>query len=173
MTAKQNQSEIVWTSKELITSVMWMILILVQLVFPVLFFNFLGFSVFVYIGVLFLGAFFVITWISRIEFNQKGGIPQGKNCMYTTVLVQSGIYSVVRHPMYTAWILLVLSFPLFSQHWFSLCLGVLTTVLIYRYAIDEDKRLVKKFGNKYEEYMETVPRVNIITGIYARLRSRR
>lgn len=32
------------------------------------------------------------------EFNKKGGVEKGKSYIYTTKLVDTGIYPVVRHP---------------------------------------------------------------------------
>jgi protein-S-isoprenylcysteine O-methyltransferase Ste14 len=173
MTTKQNETEIVASRKEWVISVAWIVIIIVQIAIPLFFFNYLGFSVLLYIGGCLLATFFVICWMARSEFNRKGGIPQGKSCMYTTVVVDSGIYSVVRHPMYTGWILLVLSIPLFSQHWLSVALGTITAALIYSYAVNEDKRLVKKFGEEYKNYMETVPRVNLLVGIYGLLSNKK
>ncbi|XES77213.1 MAG: isoprenylcysteine carboxylmethyltransferase family protein [Candidatus Bathyarchaeia archaeon] len=158
--------------KDSIVSVMWIIAIAVQVLLPVVFFNSLGLSVLLYLGCFCIAAFFVTSLIARNEFNKHGGIPEGKNCMYTTNLVNGGIYSVVRHPMYASWILLVLTLPLFSQHWLGVLLGVTTAALIYNYAVNEDKRLIRKFGDTYREYMKTVPRVNMVRGIYGYLRKR-
>ncbi|MCW4018097.1 MAG: isoprenylcysteine carboxylmethyltransferase family protein [Candidatus Bathyarchaeota archaeon] len=159
--------------KEQVVSILWYIAIILQVALAIFFFNSLQLSVFVYLGVFCLAVFFAISLLAQNAFNKKGGVPQGKNCMYTTVLVNGGIYSVVRHPMYTGWILLMLSFPLFSQHWLSLILGVITAWLIYRQATNEDNRLMRKFGDSYGEYMRTVPRVNLIGGLYSWLRKRK
>lgn len=158
--------------KDSIISGMWLVVIAVQVLLPVFFFNSLGLSALLCFGCFCIAAFFITSLLARKEFNKKGGIPQGKNCMYTTNLVNGGIYSVVRHPMYASWILLVLTLPLFSQHWLSVILGVTTAALIYNYAVNEDKRLIRKFGETYREYMKTVPRVNLIGGIYACLRKK-
>ena len=36
----------------------------------------------------------------------------------------------------------------------------------------EDRRLVKKFGGRYERYMQSVPRLNILAGVVQLLRRR-
>jgi protein-S-isoprenylcysteine O-methyltransferase Ste14 len=149
---------------------MWFVAIAVQVLLPVFFFNSLGFSAFLYVGCLCIAVFLILSFLAQNRFNKKGGIPQGKNCMYTTNLVNDGVYSVVRHPMYTGWILLMFSFSFFSQHWLSVVLGLITAALIYRQAANEDKMLVQKFGTEYYAYMKAVPRVNIIGGLFSWLR---
>jgi len=97
---------------------------------------------------------------------RKGRVPQGKSYMHTTVLVDSGLYAIVRHPQYLAGILLNLGLMLISQHWLIVVLGAPAMILMYVDILNADQHEVEKFGDEYRRYMQTVPRVNFILGIF-------
>ena len=110
-----------------------------------------------------ISAFF--GWLPIYAFKRKGAVPEGKSYMRTTVLVDSGIYSIVRHPQFLAGVLISLALVLMSQYWVNavLFLPVLVgTILDARRA---DVRLVEKFGEDYLRYMEEVPGLNLLVGI--------
>lgn len=72
-------------------------------------------------------------------------------------LVTEGIYSRVRHPQYTGFILM--SFGLLV-HWATLPLLVMWPLLVmqyYRLARREEAEMVTQFGDEYREYMSRVP----------------
>jgi len=120
---------------------------------------------------------FIIAWIvwafgmvlvmaPIIMFPRRGGVPKGKSFVHTTKLVDTGIYAVVRHPQYTGGIYAIFITTLLAYpHWLFAVLGVLGVTLTYISCIDEDKRLIQQFGDKYKEYMQRVPRVNIFLGV--------
>ncbi len=114
-----------------------------------------------------------LAWLTVYMFRKKGGVAKGESFVSTTKLVDSGIYSVVRHPQYLAGILFGLSLILISQHWPVLILGIPFIIIFYIAALDEDRFCIKEFGDSYAEYMNKVPRVNLISGICSRLLSRR
>ena len=159
-----------WSWKDLTRSIIWGAILIVQVLMAFLFFNSLGLIFVVYIGVACFVVFIVMGFLAGAEFRRRGGAPEGKSIIYTTKLVDTGIYSVVRHPMYTSWIFLVLALALFSQHWLSVVLGIIATVLIYLDARKEDTNLTAKFGDTYQQYMARVPRTNILLGLYRQLR---
>lgn len=74
-------------------------------------------------------------------------------------LVTSGIYSYIRHPIYSAFLFVSSGLIVFSQniilfflvfiYWIILCLGVKKT---------EEKWLLNKFGDEYIEYSKKVNR---------------
>jgi len=147
--------------------------ILLEVVFAVLFFNHLGLTVLEYCGFVLVGLSLMMGWLARLEFTKKGGVPKGKSYINTTVLVKSGIYAVVRHPMYTSGIVLVLALTLISQHWLSVVIGTMPVTIFYVDAWEEDKSLVDKFGEDYRIYMHRVPRVNVIIGVLKLLLKRK
>lgn len=70
---------------------------------------------------------------------------------YEGDLITKGIYSKIRHPMYTGFILWLTGFPIFSGALFSFILSFLfiANVLYWRYL--EEKELEKRFPD-YEAY---------------------
>ena len=68
-------------------------------------------------------------------------------------------------PMYVALILL-------SQHWLTAIIGILGMVCVYLISRQEDQRLIEKFGADYKDYMQKVPRMNLLAGIIRQVRRR-
>ena len=82
------------------------------------------------------------------------------------VLIDGGIYAVVRHPMYLGWVLALFVATIFLyQHWLFVIIGILGIASVYLISREEEYRNIEKFGDEYKRYMETVPRMNIIVGI--------
>jgi len=108
-----------------------------------------------------------------ITFRRKGGVAKGESYMKTMVLVDTGIYAIVRHPQGgTAWLLINLGVMLIAQHWSSVVLGLASTVLAYVDTFKADQSCIEKFGDAYRRYMERVPRVNFVAGIIRLVRCR-
>jgi protein-S-isoprenylcysteine O-methyltransferase Ste14 len=112
-----------------------------------------------------LGTVFAIWPIFALR--ARGEVPEGKNYMETTALVDTGIYAIVRHPQSgTAGILLNLALALLGQHWVVMALAVVGTGLIYVDTFNADQACIEKFGKVYLRYMQRVPRVNFIAGFW-------
>jgi protein-S-isoprenylcysteine O-methyltransferase Ste14 len=100
-------------------------------------------------------------------------VKAGESYMKTTTLVTSGVYSLVRHPQGgLAWLLMNLAVILVGQTWPIVFLGVGSMVLVYLDAHKTDQYCVDKFGDEYVRYMESVPRVNALSGAMRLLRRR-
>lgn len=109
----------------------------------------------------------VLVMAPVIMFPRRGGIAKGKSFVQTTRLVDTGIYSIVRHPQYTGGIYAIfLTTFLWYPHWLFGVLGTIGTAVIYVGCREEDQRLIVKFGDDYVNYMKRVPRINIFLGIY-------
>jgi len=107
-----------------------------------------------------------------ITFRRKGGVPKGESYTKTTVLVDTGIYAIVRHPQNgTAWLLINLGVILIARHWTSMVLGLISMGLVYADTFKADQYCIKKFGVEYERYLERVPRVNFVRGIIRHMQS--
>ena len=125
-------------------------------------------------------ALFIIGWLvwafgmvlvmaPIVMFPRKGGVNRGKSYVSTTCLVDSGIYSVIRHPQYTGGIYAIfLTTILWYLHWLFVVLGLIGIAVIYMGCREEDQRMIDKFGESYKSYMERVPGMNFIVG-FARL----
>jgi len=97
---------------------------------------------------------------------------EGKSVMDTTIIVDSGTYSIVRHPQIMGCILLMFGSILISQHWLSVIIAVPIVILFYRYVLKEEQNLIVKFGDEYKQYMQRVPSMNPILGIIRLVRRR-
>lgn len=73
----------------------------------------------------------------------------------TQVLIIRGMYYWVRHPLYICVLLFVWLMPLMT--WNILAFNVGITILITIGAVNEEKRLLKSFGEEYAEYQKRVP----------------
>jgi len=144
----------------------WSILLLLQMGLAFFVFSepkFLGLGV-VGWAIWALGTAFAIWPIFALR--TRGGVPEGKSYMETTTLVDTGIYSVVRHPQGgTAGILLNLALALIGQHWLLVVLAVVGMILLYVDTFRADDACVEKFGEEYVRYMQRVPRVNFVAGL--------
>jgi protein-S-isoprenylcysteine O-methyltransferase Ste14 len=125
-----------------------------------------GFIVIKWIGWIFIWTAGIFGILPIITFHRKGGVPKGKSYVNTTVLVDSGIYAIVRHPQGgTSWLLINLGVILVALHWTSLALGLTSMCLVYMDTFKTDQYCIEKFGEAYRQYMKSVPRVNFVEGI--------
>lgn len=123
-------------------------------------------ELFAYLGVgLYVFSGLIFGMLPVFEFRKKGGVIKGKSYIHTTKLVDTGIYSIVRHPQYITFILWGIAGMLLFQHWIVVCLGIPIIPLIYIDLINADKDGIKKFGDVYKQYMKKVPRANFFLGI--------
>ena len=90
------------------------------------------------------------------------------------VLVDSGIYGVVRHPMYLGWILAIFVATIFiHQHWLFVVIGIPGIASVYLISRQEEQLNIEKFGDDYRLYMQKVPRMNLLLGVIRLARRRR
>lgn len=158
------------TPKETVIMFVEGLAFLAQLVLCILFYNYLALSWLCYLGWALLGVAMILGWRARVAFETKGEAPEGEGWLHTTAVVDSGIYGLVRHPMYLSFMLISLALVLLSQHWLNALLGALLVGLIYSDMDREEKSSLAKFGDAYREYMERVPRVNLVAGMVRRAR---
>ncbi len=89
------------------------------------------------------------------------------------VLVERGIYKVIRHPLYLGWILSIFVATIFLyQHWIFIVIGIIGAASIYLISREEERLNIKQFGIGYINYIKKIPRMNIILGIMRLLRRR-
>lgn len=117
------------------------------------------------IGVAILIGAIVLAFLPIFTLRKYGRVQKGKSYMNTSVVVDRGLYSIVRHPQYLAYMLFNAGFMLTSQNCFIVLLGALAITFFYLHAIDEEKFCRKKFGEEYERYAKRVPRFNVPLGM--------
>jgi len=124
-----------------------------------------------YIGVgLYILAGLIFGMLPIFEFRKKGRVVKGKSYIHTTKLVDTGIYSIVRHPQYITFIIWAIAGIFLFQHWIVIVLGIPIIPLTYIDLLNADKDGIKKFGDDYKQYMKKVPRANFLLGIILYLR---
>jgi protein-S-isoprenylcysteine O-methyltransferase Ste14 len=70
-------------------------------------------------------------------------------------LVTDGIYSLIRHPIYTSYILLFLGFCVMLQSWWGLALLLTVCVVWFGNRISiEEQMLEERFGQEYQSYCQ-------------------
>jgi len=91
---------------------------------------------------------------------RHGRIPPGGSTMETTQVVARGPFALLRHPQYFGAMLVCGVMALLNPAPLVL-LGAATAVaLFYAYAVQEEGRLLARFGAAYAAYMARVPRFN-------------
>ena len=60
-----------------------------------------------------------------------------------------------------------------AQHWLVLALAVLGIICVYLITIQEERRLISRFGEEYLDYARDVPRFNILAGALQVLRGKK
>jgi protein-S-isoprenylcysteine O-methyltransferase Ste14 len=115
----------------------------------------------------------VFGWLPILTFRRQGGVAKGQSYTQTTKLVDSGLYSIVRHPQYFAGVLVALALPLIAQHWLVAALGAVTAATSYAGTFYEEQSCISQFGDAYRNYAAKVPRMNAVLGIIRWLTQRR
>ncbi len=111
------------------------------------------------------GISLVMGWWPILALKRKGGVGKGRSYVHTTTMVDTGLYAIVRHPQYTAGILLSLALMLIGQNWLITSMTVVVVPLLYWDIVIADQHEIEKFGERYQRYMPQVPRTNFLLGI--------
>jgi len=72
-------------------------------------------------------------------------------------ILNTGIYSAVRHPQYFGWILAHIGISILLSVWYSMLFTPVLIAIIYLISKKEEDELVKEFGKEYEDYKKQVP----------------
>jgi protein-S-isoprenylcysteine O-methyltransferase Ste14 len=160
---------------ELLPATFSSVLFICQIIFGIYFLSEVTqIEFFAYIGAcLYIFSGFVFGMLPTIEFRKKGEVKKGKSYIHTTKIVDTGIYSIVRHPQYVSFIMFAISGILLFQHWVVIILGIPIIPLTYVDLLRADRQLIKKFGDDYIQYMKKVPRANFIVGLFRLFREKK
>ena len=69
-------------------------------------------------------------------------------------LVTTGIYRLIRHPMYSSFFLLAIAQLMLLPNWFAGATGLIGIGLLYAFRVRQEERMmVERFGAEYRDYM--------------------
>jgi protein-S-isoprenylcysteine O-methyltransferase Ste14 len=139
----------------------------------ILVFIFYGLGFLVYAGWILVVCSMVIILTADAKFRKAGGALKGERLVHTTVLVDSGVHAVVRHPQYLGFMLFVEALVLMSQHWASVASGAAGSALISRAVLRQEQMSVEKLRDAYKRHRDIAPRMNLGVGILRLRRKRR
>ncbi len=151
----------------------WSVLLVSQIVLVILFYNWAGLIALLYIGWIIVALGLYIGYLGVSILKRSGEVPKGRSFIHTTDIVDTGIYTVVRHPQYLCWVFVSLGMILLSQHWIVAIIGIAAAIAVYMQARHDDPSLIEKFGDDYRRYLKMVPRMNIVLGLVRLLRQRK
>jgi protein-S-isoprenylcysteine O-methyltransferase Ste14 len=76
------------------------------------------------------------------------------------VLVKSGVYRLVRHPMYLSFLLLGLAQMLLLPNWLAGACGLIGAGLFFAFRmLREERMMLESFGDEYRSYMAHTKRI--------------
>jgi protein-S-isoprenylcysteine O-methyltransferase Ste14 len=84
---------------------------------------------------------------------------------YQGQLVTDGIFEKIRHPHYTSILLIGLGLAFFFNSITALLISVIAIPIMILSIFDEEKILIKQYGEKYKNFMKKTP-WRIIPGIF-------
>jgi len=72
-------------------------------------------------------------------------------------VIREGVFRFVRHPMYLSEIILYLGLLMLNISLAAACIWIIAIFFLHYISRYEEKLLLAKFGNEYQQYMKEVP----------------
>jgi protein-S-isoprenylcysteine O-methyltransferase Ste14 len=108
----------------------------------------------------------VATSISALWVFRRSHVDLGRNWSISLqvreqhALVKTGIYRLIRHPMYSSFFLLGLAQLLLVPNWFAGLAGVVGAGVLFAFRVRrEEQMMLESFGGEYRSYMSQTKRV--------------
>jgi protein-S-isoprenylcysteine O-methyltransferase Ste14 len=109
-------------------------------------------------------AFFVVS--AFVNLRRKG--KPGTGWENSTTMIDSGVFRIVRHPLYLGTAIWTVGLMLVFQSIPSTILGIVDVFCFWMASKKEDAFNIGKFGDGYKEYMKKVPMWNAFRGLRKR-----
>ncbi|RLF41218.1 MAG: isoprenylcysteine carboxylmethyltransferase family protein [Thermoplasmata archaeon] len=84
---------------------------------------------------------------------------------YRGQLVTTGIFRYIRHPHYTSILIIGFGLALFFYSLLALILAIVAIPIMIWSILDEEKYLIKEYGDEYREFMKKTP-WRMIPGVF-------
>lgn len=121
-------------------------------------------------GLMCLGLAVPFAVLPFFHLSEYGKPKSGDAFFATTRVADEGIYSLVRHPQYLGYMLLVVGFAGIDPHPVALGLMVAAVAFFYMQCVSEERFCHEVFGENYGRYAKRVPRINVLLGLYRSVR---
>ena len=72
-------------------------------------------------------------------------------------VIRKGVFSIVRHPIYLAEILLYLGLLMLNMSLAATGAWIVAIIFLHYISRYEERLLLERFGEEYEQYMQKVP----------------
>ncbi len=122
------------------------------------------------LGVTCLALAAVFSFLPFYQLKKYGRVPDAKSYMDTCVVVDRGLYAIVRHPQYLGYILFFGGFFFLAQNGVALVLAALGILNIVLHSFQEERECLERFGTSYAVYRRRVPAFNFLLGFIQYLR---
>lgn len=112
----------------------------------------------VVLGVLLMGsaAWLAILRKRHLTIRILAGVPELAN--EDATLLEEGVYEMVRHPRYVEVAIGIWAYAIFANYLGAYVIAAATMPILHLIVLMEERELRARFGRRYEEYMERVPR---------------
>lgn len=108
----------------------------------------------------------VLAMIGALWLFHRSHVDLGRNWSITLelreqhVLVKTGVYRLIRHPMYSSFFLLGLAQMLLLPNWLADASGILGAGVLYAFRVlREERMMLESFGDDYRAYMTQTKRI--------------
>ena len=132
-------------------------------IISLLMYNWAGIEVLLYFGWIFV-IVGLILFIYTSIFSRLDEQPDD------IVILDRGIYGFIRQPVYFSLVTCIIGITFIGQNPLSPILGIASILLMHLGMLDNEQSNCLKFGEKYQDYVNRVPRINIIAGVTRWLR---
>jgi protein-S-isoprenylcysteine O-methyltransferase Ste14 len=134
-----------------------MVVLAISLVFNIAFMNIKppGVRELVVVGYVILGIGALLFILSVITLRSK----------HVDHVIDSGVYGIIRHPMYLGGMIMFLSHAFFGQNLIVIMSTAVAIGCCYLLMLSADQRNIDKFGEEYVRYMKRVPRMNLASSL--------
>ena len=100
---------------------------------------------------------FIILFLISGYFSRAGLKKVFQEERKTLQVIDSGVFSIIRHPIYFGSLLMYLSFVILTLSVIGFIIWCAIFVFYYYLCKYEEQLLIQKLGNKYKQYMKHVP----------------
>ncbi|MFO8010800.1 MAG: isoprenylcysteine carboxylmethyltransferase family protein [Dehalococcoidia bacterium] len=119
----------------------------------------------VYTGYVLLAVAVILGGIAFVSLYRRGGARRRVTPLATTIVVDQGIYGIVRHPMFLIAMIMAVALMLIGQHLVVIAMGFVEIIILCFAIIWEERNSRKKFGEAYDRYARSVPALNLAVGL--------